>query len=185
MAKRKPAPPKQEAKAEPSQALAPYQAEAQAIANQYLQQSELVHREDYHGRLAELADPDVLQRLFTALADGNYPSAAATAAGIHRNTLDRWMKLGEEQPDSAYGAFVAAVKRAEAEAEAALVAKVNRASNLPQFWAAGMTLLERRHPEKWARRQDDSGAGPRVVIQIGVKDSDVQFGTTGGQHNQG
>jgi len=36
-----------------------------------------------------------------------------------------------------------------------------------------MTALERRHPERWARRQEGND-GPKVVVQIGVNDKDVQ-----------
>ena len=34
--------------------------------------------------------------------------------------------------------------------------------------------LERKHPDRWGRRQEDSGT-PIVVVQFGVKDSDVTF----------
>jgi hypothetical protein len=44
----------------------------------------------------------------------------------------------------------------------------------PRFWAAEMTYLERRHPDRWGRRQEEA-AGPKVVVQIGIKDSDVQI----------
>jgi len=68
---------------------------------------------------------------------------------------------------------MAALKRASARAEAIEVAKVRKAGDDPRFWAASMTYLERRHPERWARRSED-GNSPRVVVQIGCKDSDVQ-----------
>lgn len=70
-------------------------------------------------------------------------------------------------------AFVDAVEKAEAQAEADMVHNVRAASKLPQFWAAGMTIMERKNPDRWGRRQDDSSA-PRVVVQIGAKDSDVK-----------
>jgi hypothetical protein len=50
---------------------------------------------------------------------------------------------------------------------------VRVAGNDPRFWAASMTYLERRHPERWARRSEGQD-GPKVVVQIGVRDSDVQ-----------
>jgi hypothetical protein len=50
-----------------------------------------------------------------------------------------------------------------------------RAGRDPRFWAADMTFLERRAPDRWGRRQNDESV-PRVVVQIGVKDSDVQVG---------
>jgi hypothetical protein len=68
---------------------------------------------------------------------------------------------------------MSALKRASARAEASEVAKVREAGNDPRFWAASMTYLERRHPERWARRSDGHD-GPKVIVQIGVRDSDVQ-----------
>ena len=75
--------------------------------------------------------------------------------------------------DEAAIAFRDAIEKAEALAESETVRNVRQASKLPQFWAAGMTYLERKHPERWGRRQEDSAA-PKVVVNIGVRDSDVQ-----------
>ena len=36
-----------------------------------------------------------------------------------------------------------------------------------------MTYLERRYPEKWGRGTD-SDTGPKVIVQIGVRDLDVR-----------
>jgi hypothetical protein len=51
-----------------------------------------------------------------------------------------------------------------------------------RFWTAGMTWAERKFPDRWGRRQEDAQT-PRVVVQIGVKDSDVQvnLATFGGE----
>lgn len=49
---------------------------------------------------------------------------------------------------------------------------VRAAGKLPQFWAAEMTYLERRHPDRWGRRTGEADA-PRVIVQIGARDSDV------------
>jgi hypothetical protein len=58
------------------------------------------------------------------------------------------------------------------------VSKVRKAGADPRFWAASMTYLERRHPERWARRSEGND-GPKVVVQIGVRDSDVQVSIQG------
>ena len=49
----------------------------------------------------------------------------------------------------------------------------------PRLWAAEMTYLERKHPDRWGRRQDDQNM-PRVVVQIGVGGSEVRIGVNGG-----
>jgi hypothetical protein len=38
-------------------------------------------------------------------------------------------------------------------------------------------LLERKNPNRWGRRNDDAQV-PRVVVQIGVRDSEVQVNVT-------
>ena len=87
------------------------------------------------------------------------------------NTIRNWLKRGEahEQP---FDAFLRAFKRARANAEARITKNVLKASELPQYWAAGATYLERTYPDRWGRRQEDSSS-PRIVVQIGARDSDV------------
>lgn len=124
------------------------------------------------GRPSALHDPDTLTELLTQIAAGNRREVACSLAGISTRTLSRWLELGEAGTEP-QASFVKALKRAEAQAEAGIVANVIEASKKPQFWAAGMTYLERKYPESWGRRNEDSN-GPRIVVQIGVKDSDVQ-----------
>lgn len=107
-----------------------------------------------------------------AIADGNYRETALKLAGIAKQTYYNTTKRAEAG-DIAAMAFVDAVEKAEAQAEAEMVHNVRSASKLPQFWAAGMTIMERKNPDRWGRRQDDSTA-PRVIVQIGAKDSDVK-----------
>ena len=129
-----------------------------------------------NGRPSSFGDPDTLTQLLTAIAAGNRRETACQLAGISGRTLYRWIEQGEagEEPQAA---FVRELKRAEAISEAKIVANVIAASEKPQFWAAGMTYLERKYPEHWGRRNEDGNA-PRVVVQIGVKDSDVNVQVT-------
>ena len=124
------------------------------------------------GRPCEIANADTVQELLTYIEDGNYPEIAAELAGISLRTLQNWMKRGDDGEEP-FTAFMRAVKRASAKAEHVEMGKVRKAGEDPRFWAASMTYLERRHPERWARRSED-GNSPRVVVQIGCKDSDVQ-----------
>lgn len=162
---------------------------ADSVSKQYLVEREQTIQPNNmgsRGRLSELADPDTLDKLFTALADGNYPTVAAAAAGIGESTYRAWIRRAEDDPGSAYAAFAAAIKAAEAQAESRIAARVRAAADAgPQYWAAGMTLLERRHPERWGRRQDTDSNGPRVVVQIGIRANDVQVSTgESAAHNQ-
>ena len=140
--------------------------EAEQIADAYQ------HREMRIGAPSTLGDPDKVQLLLASIRDGNYREVAIRQAGIAKQTFYNWLKRAEAG-QSAPKAFVDALEKAEADAEAETVRNVRQASKLPQFWAAGMTYLERKHPDRWGRRQED-GAAPKVIVQIGARDSDVQ-----------
>ena len=138
-------------------------AEAQRIADMY--------RPPHTGRPSDIGDQETVRQFLEAVEAGNYLEIAAELAGITTESLRQWRKRAEDNEEP-FKSFIALVKRAERRAEALAVAKVRAAGNDPRFWAAGMTFLERRHPDRWARRNEDSGS-PRVVVQIGVRDSDV------------
>lgn len=140
--------------------------QAQTIANLYQRPTV--------GRPSDIGSPTTVQQFLEAVGEGNYIETAAKLAGISKAVVYNWIKRGEagEQP---YDRFVDALQRAEARAEAAMVRNVRKASELPQFWAAAATHLERRHPDRWGKRQDDTNQ-PKVVVQIGVGTGDVRVG---------
>lgn len=137
--------------------------------------ADIYSRETHIGAPSSLGDPDTVQQLLAAVADGNYRETACRLAGISKVTFYNWLKRAE-QGDEAAQAFVNALEKAEAAAESETVRNVRNASKLPQFWAAGMTWLERKSPDKWGRRQDDQNT-PKVIVQIGIRDSDVTVNT--------
>jgi len=124
------------------------------------------------GRPAGIGNPDTVQELLQAVEDGNYIETACDLAGVPKQTFYEWLKRGETG-ETPFKQFADAIKRASARAEGQEIAKVRKAGEDPRFWAASMTYLERRHPERWARRQEGND-GPKVVVQIGVRDADVQ-----------
>lgn len=119
-----------------------------------------------------LADVYRVSKCLKAVADGNYKSTAALIAGFRRETLSR-VEARAKDGEIAAIAFMHALEKAEAEAEGEMVDCVRSAAKKgPQFWAAGMTYLERRQPDKWGKRTDDTTT-PKVVVQIGVQGGDV------------
>lgn len=121
-----------------------------------------------------ITDVKAVEAFLKAIRDGNYLETSAKLAGISKSAIYEWLERAEQGEDP-YTRFADALKNAEAMAEAQDVANVRAAGKAgPQFWAASMTYLERRHPERWGKRQDES-SGPKVIVQIGVKDSDVQI----------
>lgn len=124
------------------------------------------------GRPSEIADAPLLQELFSAVQAGNYLETACELVGLAPATVYNWKKRGQAG-EAPYDRFLETLKRASAQAEAQAVANVRTAGKLPQFWAAEMTYLERRHPDRWGRRQD-SNDQPKVVVNIGVGAENVR-----------
>lgn len=104
---------------------------------------------------------ELQQRVVDALRSGCHIDVAARYAGIGKTTYYRWLALGREQPDGAYGEFLAAIEQAEAESEVQSLATLRRAfAQRPDMILA---YLARRHPERWGRkahRPDVQAAGP-------------------------
>ncbi len=92
----------------------------------------------------------VQERVVAAIHAGAYPEQAVLAAGISKSSFYRWMVRGRGEQAGAYVAFVAAIERAEAEEEVANVAIIHAAT--PKHWQAAAWMLERRHPDRWGRR---------------------------------
>lgn len=101
------------------------------------------------GRPSKLT-PEVKERLLQAIRAGNYYDTACAYASIDYSTFRRWITRGEKARSGMYHDFCEAVKKAEYEAEARLVAQWQQ--HMPGDWKAIATFLERRHPDKWGRR---------------------------------
>ncbi len=118
------------------------------------------------GRPPKLS-PDIERRIVELLRAGNYVETAAACAGIHKDTLYRWLKEGARQPNGIYGGFAVAVERAQAEAEARDVTLIATAAR--EDWRAAAWRLERRSYARWGEHQKHDiehtgpGGGPVVV----------------------
>lgn len=112
------------------------------------------------------------------LAKGNYLITACNICGISKQSYLNWLERGEQESENGKGIyfdFLCAIKRAESEAEARRVERIEQAGiggglirkkiittkdgtviedeqyAQPQ-WLADMTHLERRHPDRWGRK---------------------------------
>ena len=110
------------------------------------------------GRKTKLT-PELIKRICDCVSKGNYISTACKTVGIGESTYYDWLKRAEEGDTGIFGEFAKAAKQAEAQAEAELLATVREAATTDKNWLAAMTLLERRHPERWGRKD-------RSLIQI-------------------
>ena len=121
---------------------------------------------------------EIVDALTSLIAAGNYNNTAASIVGISEGTFYNWMEQGRKDEESGieslYLQLLQSTKRAEAHAEAEMVARVRAAAN-PGIkkkviktdskgnvteeihetggdWLAAATHLERRHPERWGRK---------------------------------
>lgn len=130
--------------------------------------------------------PDVGLRIIEMVKAGNYAKVAAQAAGITERTFYNWIALGEEHIESAeqgdplpeslqlYVDFLQSLKEAEAIGETLLVMDVlTRGTG----WQAPMTVLERKYPQRWGRREhvdvNHSGA-VKHTVGVDLPDGDAE-----------
>ncbi|MGH2964751.1 MAG: transposase [Solirubrobacterales bacterium] len=108
--------------------------------------------------------PEVKQRIVQAVRAGNYAETSARSAGVSSATYYRWMKHGERESKGIYHDFFEEVRRAEAEAEVHAVAVIRR-EIADGDWRAAAHYLERRHPDRWRRRETlEHDGSSRLVI---------------------
>ena len=115
--------------------------------------------------------PEIVELILAAVRAGNYFTTAASVAGIHINTLYRWLSEGEADEDSQYHDFYVEMMVAEAEAEVSIVSVVRSAVN--SDYRAGLELLSRRFPDRWSSRQKTEHTGEHgAPIEIVVSYED-------------
>lgn len=121
--------------------------------------------------------PTVQDKICALIAKGNYIRTACLVAGITQRTYERWIERGEAgaSGDQLYVTFVEEIKKAEAEAEALRVSRIELAGQggalltrttrtmrngceevhetyqAPQ-WQADAWFLERKNAAEWGRR---------------------------------
>lgn len=113
------------------------------------------------GRPTKLT-PERQAKIVDCISKGNYLITACQAAGVSYDALNDWMnkaKVEEDNGGGMYYQFLHAVKKAEAEAEAELASMIRETALEKREWLPGMTFLERRHPDRWGRKD-------RSLIQI-------------------
>ena len=101
------------------------------------------------GRQTKLT-PEIQEKIVAAIRAGNYAAVAAGYAGISERTFYSWLQRGREQTKGIYLQFLQAIKSAENESEVRAVAHIQK--HMAENWQAAMTYLERKHPDRWGRR---------------------------------
>jgi transposase len=102
------------------------------------------------GRPTKLT-PEVQARILEALEAGSSQEGAANYAGIGRETFYSWMRRGG-LGESPYADFADAVQKTTGALEIEL-SSVVRLAGKNGNWQAAMTMMERKWPERWGRRE--------------------------------
>lgn len=123
--------------------------------------------------------PEVYRKLVDSYAMGCSQGACAAFAGIDRDTLKDWMKLGEREGErfALCRELKTQMEEALARSEVALAAVVHKAALTD--WRAARTLLALRNPAQWSEkhRVEMIGGDGRVPVKIEIVMTDeVQRG---------
>lgn len=96
---------------------------------------------------------EVADRLVLLIRAGNHVGVACMAAGVPKPTFYRWWHRGDpagtDSRDAGFRELRERVEQAKAEGEAQLVTRV--AADATRNVTSAIWLLERLHPERWAR----------------------------------
>jgi transposase len=106
-----------------------------------------------------LLTPELHEEIIDNLRAGAYVETAAAAAGVNKTTFYEWLKRGARakredkwpKADQKFVDFSNAVKRAQADSEMRDLGLIGLAA--ATNWTAAAWRLERKHPERWGRRE--------------------------------
>lgn len=141
------------------------------------------------GRPTKLT-PELRGLICEAVQAGNYLETAARRYGLAKSTLHLWLHRGRKEverlsknprarmrkQEAPYVEFSDAIKRAEATAEVRAVAIIALAGETQ--WQAMGWYLERKHYERWGRKQNievtgkDGGPVKAAIIKYPVNARD-------------
>jgi hypothetical protein len=96
--------------------------------------------------------PDQIEAILRAVRLGLNPDRAAQASGITPSTLRAHRRRHPE--------FATAIKEAESMAEQGFLARIIKHTD--KQWTAAAWILERRWPERWAKREPDRVEAAKV-----------------------
>jgi transposase-like protein len=122
--------------------------------------------------------PEVRKIIIKAVGEGEYITSACRKARIGELTLRHWLTLGEashklveeaaikgeevelSDKEVEFMQFYLDVYEAEGKNESDAVGELRRAGREDQNWVASITFLERRHGQRWKKREQTEHVGP-------------------------
>jgi transposase len=107
------------------------------------------------GRPADVMTPEKIEAILRAVRLGLHPDRAAQANCVTPSTLRNHRKR--------HPGFATALKQAESEAESGFLSSIIRHTD--KQWTACAWMLERRWPERWAKREPDRVEAAKVKVR--------------------
>lgn len=112
------------------------------------------------GRPTELTS-EVYRRIRKALLAGSYRTDAAKYGGVAYSSFNYWLKRGKNEPGTIYSDFRRMVIRSEELVRVQMAGTIVAARK--NDWKAAAWWLERKSPDKWAKRARLDG----TVVPLG------------------
>lgn len=106
------------------------------------------------------------EQIATLVERGHSMKAAARRAGIHPETLRRWLRRGEEQDEGLYADLADRMLRAVGASETSYVNSIKRIAEEQGDARLLMTMLKQRHPETWGDVDADARGGSGVTVLL-------------------
>ena len=130
------------------------------------------------GRPTKLT-PQVQARIVQAIVGGNDITVAAAYAGIGKTTFYEWLERGRKEAarlaassrakpkdsETPFAEFADAIQKAQADAETRNVALIAKAAQ-EGTWTAAAWWLERKHPDRWGRKERIEHSGHIDVTRL-------------------
>ena len=129
----------------------------------------------------------MIKALSEYIAKGNYAVTACQLCGIDDSTFYLWGKQGVRDMskgfDTIYTRLIRSLKEAEGQAEAKMVQLARDCAEQKKDGYLAITVLERRHPTRWGRRDriehTGEGGGPIQItgfIYTGISNEELGMG---------
>jgi hypothetical protein len=111
---------------------------------------------------------ELIEKLASTIMKGAYVETAVALHSISKNTFYRWLRQAKsDNPTALCQELSHAVEKAMAEAELRDMEVIDQAAQSGQ-WQAAAWRLERKHPDRWGRRDrfqlEHTGPGGGAIL---------------------
>lgn len=118
--------------------------------------------------VAKKLDSEMHKRIVACIERGLTYARTSQACGIGYSTFKQWMARGRQEKRGMYKDLAAAVKKADAMGEAWHLDNIKKHAS--KTWQASAWFLERKFPERWAKRDWESSAEQAKNMRISKED---------------